>query len=276
MTLSDMPAPDARAPAGRGPLRLLHHLARSGGTLISRCLASMRGVALLSEIHPAGAALHFPLYDPLDQARRWYGLVDEAEAARLGRTRPERFAATIALIEERCRAHGLSLVIRDWSHLDFIGAPFRRETGMRLETAAVLAPRFVLRSFATVRHPIPQWLSLRRILGDAELPLERYLTGCRAYAEAAAAMGFARYEDFTAAPARELARIAAALELAYDPGFLERWPAYRNVTGDAPAANGTAISPAKPRALPPGLAARFAGNADYRRTLELLGYEHPG
>jgi len=33
-------------------IRLLHQLGRSGGTLISRCLGSMQGVVLLSEIHP--------------------------------------------------------------------------------------------------------------------------------------------------------------------------------------------------------------------------------
>jgi protein O-GlcNAc transferase len=259
---------------GTPELRLLHHLARSGGTLISRCLASMQGVALLSEIHPAGAALYYPNYDPLDQAGRWYGLFDAAEAARIGRTRPERFAATIALIEERCRARGLALVIRDWSHLDFIGAPYRRETGNRLEIVAVLAPRFALRSFATVRHPIPQWLSLRRILSGSDLSLERYLAGCRAFAERAVSMGFVRYEDFTHAPESALAQIADALNLTYDPTFIGRWTEYRRITGDMPTVEKAAIAPWKLRPLPPGLAERFASNEDYKRTIALLGYEH--
>lgn len=259
----------------RRQVRLLLHLARTGGTLISRCLASMQGVALLSEVHPAGAAIHFPQYDPLDQARRWYGLVDEAECARLGRTLPERFAANIGLIEERSRARGLALVIRDWTHLDFVGAPFRRETTGRLETLDALAPHFDVRCFATVRHPIPQWLSLRRILGGADLSAERYLAGCRGFAEAVAAFGFVRYEDFAGDPAGHLARIAAALDLAFDPGFADRWSAYRNITGDTPSAGETAIAPPKPRPLPPGLAARFGANADYRRTIEILGYDHP-
>lgn len=263
-------------PGNGRPIRLLHHLARSGGTLISRCLGSMQGIALLSEIHPAGAAFYYPNFDPLDQARRWYGLFDDAEAVRIGRTRPDRFANTIALIEERCRARGLSLVIRDWSHIDFIGAPYRRETPFELETVAALAPHFALRSFATVRHPIPQWLSLKRILGGADLSLERYLAGCRAFAEQAAAIGFVRYEDFTRAPSDALAEIARVLDVPYDPGFIDRWTAYRNMTGDMPGMEETAISPWKLRALPPGLAARFAANDDYRRTLALLGYEHVG
>jgi protein O-GlcNAc transferase len=263
--------------AGNGsPIRLLHHLARSGGTLISRCLASMQGVALLSEIHPAAAAVHYPIYDPLDQARRWYELFDAGEVATLGRTRPERFAAVIGLIEERCQARGLALVIRDWSHLDFIGVPYRRETGFKLETVEALKPQFALRRFATVRHPVTQWLSLRRIKGTSELTLERYLAGCHAFAEQAVAVGFVRYEDFTRTPAASLAEIARALDLAYDPGFVERWSSYRHMTGDVPEQDETAIVPWKPRPLPPGLAGRFASNDDYRRTIELLGYEHVG
>jgi hypothetical protein len=258
----------------RRPARLLHHLARTGGTLISRCLASMSGIVVLSEVHPAAAAIHYPIYDALDQARRWYGLLDAAECARFGRTTPERFAEAIALIDGRCRDRGLTLVLRDWSHLDFVGVPFRRATGRRLETVAVLAPMFDVASFATVRHPIDQWLSLKRFLGDTPLALEDFLAGNRAFAEQAAAMGFVRYEDFVAQPATELARIADAFDLAFDPTFLKRWSAYRNMTGDPPAPDETAILPQRPRRFPPGLADRFLANDDYRRTIGILGYEH--
>lgn len=171
---------------------------------------------------------------------------------------------------------GLSLVIRDWSHLDFIGAPYRRETGARLETAAALEPHFALRSFATVRHPVPQWLSLKRILGGSDLSLERYLAGCRSFAEQAVDLGFVRYEDFTREPARILAEIAAALDLAYDPGFVDRWSSWRRITGDMPTVERAAIAPWQPRPLPPGLAGRFVASDDYRRTIALLGYQHVG
>ena len=39
-------------------------MARSGGTIICRCLASMERIVLLSEIHPLGARM----FNPLDQA----------------------------------------------------------------------------------------------------------------------------------------------------------------------------------------------------------------
>ena len=37
---------------GKPTIRIIHHFACSGGTLISRCLSSMPNVFLLSEVHP--------------------------------------------------------------------------------------------------------------------------------------------------------------------------------------------------------------------------------
>ncbi|MEX0808672.1 MAG: hypothetical protein WD044_08080 [Dongiaceae bacterium] len=258
----------------RSTIRILHHLARSGGTLISRCLASMAGVAVLSEIHPAGAAIHYPVYDPIEQAMRWYGLVDESERARLGRTTPERFADAIALISGRAEARGLALVIRDWTQLDYLGLPFRRETSARLETVAALEDRFNIRSFATVRHPIGQWLSLRKIAGTGELTLEGFLAGYRRFAADAVAMGFVRYEDFTASPEASLQQIATGLALPYDPSFVDRWTEYRHMTGDTPPADESTrrIAPAKARPLPPGLVERFAALPDFNQAIGMLGY----
>ena len=60
-TLVTTPPPEPRAGAGRGArptLRLVHHMARSGGTLISKCLGCMTGVLLLSESLRAELAEH--------------------------------------------------------------------------------------------------------------------------------------------------------------------------------------------------------------------------
>ncbi len=45
-------------------IRVLHQLARTGGTIISKCLGAMAGVVLLSEINPRGVET----YNPLAQA----------------------------------------------------------------------------------------------------------------------------------------------------------------------------------------------------------------
>jgi hypothetical protein len=89
-------------------MALLHHLARTGGTLISRCLASMQGICLLSEINPLGTA-HF---NPLKQAARWYGLIAEHEMDGLELDSEEQFRAAMELIHTRAQEQGLTLVVR--------------------------------------------------------------------------------------------------------------------------------------------------------------------
>jgi hypothetical protein len=37
---------------GKQKLRMIHNMARSGSTLVCKCLGCMEGVVLLSELHP--------------------------------------------------------------------------------------------------------------------------------------------------------------------------------------------------------------------------------
>lgn len=255
----------------RPVLRLIHHLARTGGTTISKCLAVMPGVALLSEIHPLGiekiSALH--------QAMNWFGLIDQAEIERLG-SHPD-FAASIRLIAERASARGLRLVLRDWSHLDFAGAPLVETPALRLTTAETLAADFRLRQIATVRHPIDHWQSLRRVpLMRGKIDLDRFLKGYRRFAELAVPMGFLRFEDFCLRPEESLKVLCDALDLVYDPAWRLRWAGYDRITGDETAQRGAEeIKPPRRRPLEPGLADAFLKHPDYQPALALLGYRHP-
>jgi hypothetical protein len=254
------------------PIRLLHHLARTGGTVISRCLGCMDGVVLLSEIHPQGGRY----FDPLRQAQEWFGLLTPAELGDIRARGALPFDAAIALIEQRCRERGRQLVIRDWSHLDFTGVPFVRRPSFEPALARALAARFAVTSLATVRHPVDQWLSLQQVeLMQDRIAIEPYLQGCCRFARHAAAMGFVRYEDFLAEPAAAMGDICTRLGLPFDAGFIDRWYGYRYVTGDTDSAALTRIAAPKPRSYAPDLLARFADNADYRETLERLGYRHP-
>ena len=259
-------------PLARPELRLVHHMARSGGTLFSKCLGCMDGVLLLSEIHPLGTSW----FNPLDQAQGWFRLLTAADVADLRRRGGVSFADAIGLIRRRAADRGRALVVRDWSHLDFTGVPFVERPAYRLLTAEALHPAFALRQLCTVRHPLDQWLSLRRLaLVQGRLTPEAYLHGYRRFAEVAAAVGFVRYEDLTREPAPMMRRVCERLALPFDPGFEDRWWHYRLVTGDVfGTRNGTALRPTPRRELEPDLAERFAANDDYAAALALLGYEH--
>jgi hypothetical protein len=262
---------DRAATESRPVLRMLHHLARTGGTTISKCLAVMPGVALLSEIHPLGvekiSALH--------QAMGWYGLVTQNEIDQMG-SDPD-FARSIRLIAARASARGLRLVIRDWNHLDFAGAPLVETPSFRLTAAEILESHFRLRQIASVRHPIDQWQSLRRIpVMRGKIDLDRFLVGYRRFAEIAAPMGFVRFEDFCAEPDRALQRLCDALDLPYDTGWRSRWADYDRITGDETAKRGAGeLRQPRRRPLEPGLADAFLKHPDYAPALTLLGYGHP-
>jgi len=259
-------------------VRLVHHMARSGGTLISRCLGSMDGVCLLSEIHPAGATGIQPpqmRINPFAQAASWHGLFGEADAKRF-RARPPSFQQLMFMIEQRSSARGMTLVVRDWSHLDWIGVPFCRPTfGSPL--AETFAGAYDVRRFCTVRHPIDQWLSLQNVpmVARAGLTIEAYLEGMHGFAKLCVELGFVRYEDFTRGPDESLRTICDALGTGFDPGYAQRWSTYDKITGDVKFSRGGAerIRPLERRPAPEGLVDRFRAHDRYHAIKALLGYE---
>ncbi len=264
--------PATAEPAVKPKVRVVHHMARTGGTLISKCLASMDGVLLLSEIHPRGIG-HF---NPLDQAQGWFRLFSNEDVRRI-QASPLSFPQAIDLIRCRADERGQALVIRDWTHLDFTAVPFLSQRSYRLTTAEILRREFDVVHTATVRHPIDQWLSLRRLAVMADkIELEEFLRDYRRFAETSREIGFIRYEDFTRDPDGTLETLCQRLELPFDPRYRERWKGYRYVTGDVgPNLPVRDIAPAARRAIEPGLLERFKANDDYRAALEILGYEHP-
>jgi predicted O-linked N-acetylglucosamine transferase (SPINDLY family) len=257
----------------RGLIRVLHHMARSGGTLISKCLGSMRNTLLLSEIHPAAMAM----FNPLEQAHKWFDLLTPGDMERLRDKGNPGFLGAIALIHERCAERGKNLVIRDWSHLDFTGLPFLEHPSYRLTLADTLGERFEVVSTTTVRHPIDQWLSLRELaILRGRINLEEFLRGYLRFAEIAAKLGFVRFEDFTQDQETQLRLLCERLRLPYDAGYRGRWATYTTITGDRQGTRARDRITKLPRKeMEPGLLDACERNADYRRALELLGYGHP-
>jgi hypothetical protein len=272
---SPRPAPPRPAPkTARPTLRLIHHMARSGGTVIGKCLGCMSGTVLLSEIHPLGTQ-HF---NPVIQAQRWFGLLSGQDLADLrARGGRIRFIDAIELIHRRATEHGQRLVIRDWSHLDFTGVPFVAKPSHRLLTAEALASRFELRQVCTVRHPLDQWLSVSQlVVVQGRLDLETFLAGYRRFAEHAAEIGFMRYEDFVPKPAPFMKSLCARMHLRFDRHFAGRWYDYTTITGDVSGSRGGAeIQPVPRRPVKGALLSTLAANEDYRVSLDLLGYQHP-
>ena len=254
-------------------IRIVRNLARSGGTLFGKCLGCMDGVTLISEIHPGDLGTT----NPMMQAQQWFGLITAKDIAQW-KVRPPSVLQFVSMCAMRASAKGEMLVLRDWSHLDYIGVPFARP-GYGFALGEALSAMYDLRVVTTVRHPIDQYLSLLGLDVVAQrLDFEQYCLGCLKMSEYASEHGFYRYEDFTKDPDAVLAAICNDLELPFDEGYSSKWQGYTTITGDTTPMLGRGsvkktIESFERKPMDDGLVEAFRGNGDYQRACELLGYE---
>lgn len=260
----------------RPRVRMVHQLARTGGTLVNRCLGSMRSVVVLSEVHP---------FDPqrkiARQAAAWFGLLGPADMAWLQgptrRNRMEAFAALVERVAERSAERGLHLVLRDWTHLDFLGVPFVADPPMLLSSERALRETCALEQAFLVRRPLDQYLSSASRPGMAPyLTPSGFMAAYHAFARLAAAGRFLRYEDLVTSPDHQLRLLCESLDLPFDPGYSSRWQRYDKLTGDntGPSRGFAAaeIAPMPPRQAEPELREAFRRDPRYHESLALLGY----
>ncbi len=266
-------------------IRIIHGLARTGGTVLCMCLGSMRDVVLLSEVNPRSASAYHKL-NPVYQAAKWFSLLDAGEMAAVGEAAKQAtdpntlFVDVIDHIDRAAAKRGKALVLRDWSHVDFLGAQWDgldMQPSGRLALADLLGSRFQLRQVAICRHPIKQWRSYdryQRTNHDRLLSAADMMRGTASFATAAAPLGFMKYEDFVTSPEAFLRDLCEKLDLDFDPGYAERWRDYDKVTGDVDRPRErTEIREPAPHQLAEAEIEAILANPDFRRAIELFGYQ---
>lgn len=252
---------------------IMHNLARSGGTLVGRCLGSMSGVRLLSEIHPQGIRY----FNPVEQAANWFGLVDLKEMQAFASKQENfSFSDAIEIIHSKCINEGSHLVLRDWAYLDFIGIPFNPSPSCEHVLSKTLETAFQLHEVSLVRHPVDQWLSLTRDPNIAQrLTLKQYIKGCLRYARRCQDHTFIHYEDFTREPETNMQQICKNLGIEYNADFMHKWSSYQHITGDPETYNRNTITEVRRYPVPKKLRKQLSKNREYDETIHLLGYEDP-
>lgn len=210
-------------------LRIIHNLARSGGTLISKCIASMQDIVLLSEINPHKKAQVSQTFGVAAQARDWYGVdVNDAQSE------TPNLPYMVEKMDQFCQGSQKTLVIRDWAHADYIGPPIIKPPPYRLTLDELLHEQWQIISFTIVRHPADTWVSLSKIkfMQQAKIDVHKYLYGYRRFIEDIGDEGILKFEDFTEFPERSMQWISTQLDIPYDREFVDKWYDYRNITGD--------------------------------------------
>jgi hypothetical protein len=185
----------------------------------------------------------------------------------------------IKLIEEKCACVDKKLVIRDFALFDFMGLPGVRPP-FRFLLFEILSYNFEIIRLAIVRHPIDQWLSIRKSVPVLQVPLDIYLKGYLEYCKQIRRVGFVRYEDFTEYPKEQMRFICDKLQLEYDDNFQTRWFSFNKITGDTDErgahSRGAGLNKIMRFSRPQiehSTLSQFRANRNYWEALEILGYE---
>lgn len=254
--------------AGIEPVRTLHQMACTGGTLFSKCIAAMPNVQLLSEVEPLSTMQWTPgepRFAPTDLLllmRQGTRGVREEVLVRM-------FQAALQVAHADAAANGQRLVLRDHANSRY-GVPVaERRQGLRDAVAGVLP----VLSLVLVRHPLDSYLSLLEnrwdFLGSG---LDGYCAQYLAFLDDHDGLPLLRYEDFVRDPERRLREACAHLQLRYSGHFLQMFDIFR-LSGDSGRA-GSVIGPRLRREAPdPAIAAEQQSSIHYQMLLKRLDYD---
>lgn len=261
--------PRAGSPA---TIRVIHHFACTGGTVICKALAAMPNVTLLSELDPLSPMAlpqpgseeptPFRPHDPLYHARAALRPPSEEVQA-------EAFAAAVAALHAGLTREGRHLCIRGHAHSQFCVA---RDWRARPGLSEILARAAPLREVVTVRHPLASFVALRGHgwIDYSPDTVEAYAERYMAFLDAHEGVPVVQYESFARDPEPVLARLCAALGLTHVPGAAAYLGTIR-MSGDS-GRRSAEIAPRPPRPVPPEIAAEARASTALRRLCARLGY----
>ena len=202
-------------------LSLMVCFARSGGTILNRCLGSLPDVVIMSEVNPvwSGSGDDADLSTVRTQAKQWYNID----------LRSENYTDSILELEEICNKEGKHLVIRDWPFINFVPFPFNNmKPAGSLVAIEELTGKCDFKAFAFVRDAIDVWIS-RGADPDVESFFNEYL----AYVKAVVATGMPvfKYEDFCSDPDSIMKEICEYTGIPYSESY-RNYASFVNAKGD--------------------------------------------
>ncbi|WP_020210036.1 sulfotransferase [Gilvimarinus chinensis] len=261
---------DAEKDNSKPTLRIIHHFACSGGTLISKCLAAQPNTFLLSELHPTthlGMNINKASYTPRDiTTQAIYGQVPQVR--KLAET---LFVSGIKETDQHIRELGGQLIIRAHSHADYCTT----EPTPDVDTITrLLEPHFNLKHLVTVRHPVESFISLRENKWVHFEPdnFDEYCRRLLKFLKAFNKSSIIRYEDFVAHPKKMIKEVAKKLDLNQVSDDFEHIDIFK-ISGDS-GRSGREISKRPPK-VPSNELAGEIKNSKYFQQLIQLGFFEP-
>lgn len=195
--------------------------ARSGGTILNKCLASLPNTVVMSEVNPINdgsiKAVHESPITVYNQALIWYRI----------KLKNKDFKGSIFELNEYCKNNGKILIIRDWTFVDFrkyINNNYRPSCRFQtIEALRELNPKILV----ITRDAIDVWISS----GMPEIGefFEDYLIYTKSIIDLK--VPIFKYEDFTKKPKDILKNICEKYYLEYSD-VINVCLDYNKVSGD--------------------------------------------
>lgn len=251
------------------PIRTLHHLSCTGGTLITKCLAAMPNVMVLNEVDPLSNMLfnpETPRFSPTDML----ALVRQGDKQVSDKLLIHLFVQNLKIIRGEFSLTGKRLLLRDHSHSHFlVGKKVRARTSVR----SMVAEHFATHSIVTVRDPVDSFLSLEALGWKTFQPFtfDEYCTRYMCFLDVYEGLSIFKYEDFVNEPAKMMEQMCDALQLVYSNNFTETFDMFR-FSGDS-GRSGLTIKPRARRSYDEAFIEDAKTSVSYSLLANRLGYE---
>lgn len=201
---------------------------RSGGTLVNRCLGCIPGNLILSEINPFTSVVSVEY-----QALNWLKLITEDELEEFSE---KSYSQKISDLVNRSQEKGNVLIIRDWPAINFFDKLLEGEP---LIPSCVLEQDFYLQthgfdclSVVISRRAADVYESMMRTFQHLTISADEFGIAYYQYAQLVSNYPVFHYEQLCQNPVKIIKEICDALEINYDPSFLNNFHHFTACTGD--------------------------------------------
>lgn len=255
------------------PIRTVHHLSCTGGTLITKCIASMANVLILNEIDLHSPMGNFNEQDPAFSPTDLIALLRQGDPKLSSELVSELFRSDLEVIRRSQASIGRDLVLRDHSHSHFLTGPEIPARPTLLENARRAGPTL---SLVTVRNPIHSYASMMLNGWHKDFSPGSFDEYCRRYLsflDAHKDVPWIKYESFVAMPHETMREICQILDLTYFDGFEGVYGAFR-FSGDSGRSNSEKISPRTEREISPDLQRDVMKSSNFTILAARLDYQY--
>jgi len=253
-------------------IRTIHHLSCSGGSVISKCIASMPNTIVISEVHPDQLRNDFNPYDPIQLLLAQTNLGENSELRR------QIFLKRIIDSEQILRNNNINTVLRDHTHSDYLIETNTDEIVIKTSLIDVICEHFELRSVVSLRNPLHSYASLVHNNWNTSIRsfddyCNRVLLMLQAYQAKDALI--IKYEDFCKQPDLTLRKTCEKLKITFSDEYSDKFHKI-HMTGDSGRASGiNKITELAPRAIDESLFKEAIDSESFNEISKLYSYDVP-